>query len=375
MSQFRLPKYFLVVNVDWFFLSHRLQLALRMKQEGFHVFILAKDTGRRREIENYGLNFINIDFDRSGKNPIKELVLISELKRLYKKYQPSIIHHVTIKPAIYGSIAAKSLPNTRVVNAISGLGFNFIDGRDGIVQKLLRRLMQYAFSKQVNFIFQNPDDRQLYANMGFLRGNKHCLIKGAGVDAKAFYYVPALSKSKLKVVVTARMLYDKGIIEFIEAANILKERWQGKAVFCLAGDVDLANPAGIPEDKLKELLVADYIEWVGYCSDVQSFLIQSDIACLPSYREGLPKSLIEAMAIGRPIVTTDVPGCRECVDDGYNGFLVPAKDPVALAVALEKLLSDSSLRQKMGASSRSKMERELSLEKVLNDTVAFYESI
>jgi hypothetical protein len=148
MSQFRLPKYFLVVNVDWFFLSHRLQLALRMKQEGFHVFILAKDTGRRREIENYGLNFINIDFDRSGKNPIKELVLISELKRLYKKYQPSIIHHVTIKPAIYGSIASKSLPNARVVNAISGLGFNFIDGRDGIVQKLLRRLMQYAFSKQ-----------------------------------------------------------------------------------------------------------------------------------------------------------------------------------------------------------------------------------
>ncbi len=375
MSNSIARKYFLVVNVDWFFLSHRLELALKMKSEGYDVFILTKNSGRREEIEQHGLKFINIDFERSGKNPLKELALVTELKRLYKHHRPAIIHHVTIKPAIYGSIAAKGLTGTKVVNAISGLGFNFIEGRDGLVQKLLRRLMKYAFSKNVNFIFQNPDDQQLYRQMGFLKNNKHCLIKGAGVDAEKYTYVLPQPKARIVVVVTARMLYDKGIAEFIAAAGILKEKWQDKATFLLAGDIDLANPAGIPEAVIKASLIDDYLCWIGYSKNVQQLLIDADIACLPSYREGLPKSLIEAMAVGRPIVTTNVPGCRECVDEGVNGFLVPAKDATSLASALERLLADEHLRAKMGEQSREKMVRELSLEKVLKDTIAFYESI
>jgi len=369
-------KYFLVVNVDWFFLSHRLALALEMKRLGYEVYILTKDTGRKDEIIKKGLNFIDVDFERSGKNPLKELNLINTLGKLYKRYNPSIIHHVTIKPVVYGSIAAKKLRGAKVVNAVSGLGFNFIDGRNGLLQKMLRRLMKYAFSGKVNFIFQNPDDLDMYRQMGFLRKDNYRLIKGAGVDAAEFPYTPPQpNKEKLLVVTTARMLYDKGINELIEAAHMLREKLYGKVCFLLVGDLDKDNPAGIEKDILVSRLVPGYIEWLGHKKDVREVLIPSDIVCLPSYREGLPKSLIEAMAVGRPIITTDAPGCRECVDHQVNGILVPVKSVKELAAAIETLAGDDNMRIYMGKASRDKMVRELSLEKVLKDTIAFYDAI
>lgn len=366
-----------IVNVDWFFISHRLPLAVRMKELGHNVFILAKDSGKRQEIESYGIKFINIDFERSGKNPAKEIKVIINILRYFIKYKPHIVHNVTIKPALYSTIAWKIYGNKkiRIVNAISGLGYNFIGGRNGAVQRILKKLMNFTFEKEVSFIFQNPDDLNVYRELGYLHNNKFKLIKGAGVDSGQFLFSKPVIKDKLHVVLTARMLKDKGIMEFIYAAKILEEAWRGRVLFRLVGDLDSHNPAGILESELIASLVDDYIIWEGYQSDIQSILIESDIVCLPSYREGLPKSLIEAMAVGRPIVTTDVPGCRECVEDNFNGFLVAAKDSEALADKIEVLLNNEQLRLRMGANSRSKMVNELSLDKVLKDTCEFYDEI
>jgi len=365
---------FYIVNVDWFFLSHRLQLALAMKNSGYDVYILTKDSGRRKEIEENGLHFIDIDFDRSGKNPLKEFLIIREFLKHIKKHKPSIVHNVTIKPALYGSIAAKiyGKPNLKIVNAISGLGYNFIGDRQGPVQRVLKKLMNFAFNKNVNFIFQNPDDMALYKQLGYLQNNKFKLIKGAGVDSVEFQFHDPIEKDQLQIVLTARMLKDKGVIEFTEAAKILKSEWNSKVLFRLIGDIDTSNPAGLEKSELRKLELPNYIVWEGYRKDIRAVLIDADIVCLPSYREGLPKSLIEAMAIGRPIVTTDVPGCRECVEENYNGFLVPSQNSIELARALEVLLLSSELRLEMGKNSRKKMLKELSLDKVISDTVAFY---
>lgn len=370
------PRIFYIVNVDNFFLSHRLPLALEAQKEGYEVFILTRDTGGRKIIEEQGLQFINIPFERSGTNPFRDFSIIVLLTRLIRQYQPAIIHNVTIKPAIYGSIAARyAKKGTTIVNAISGLGYNFINGRDGTVQKVLKRLIGYAFKSGVNFIFQNQDDCHLYQSFGLLNNNRYQIIKGAGVDGSVFKFQEPIEKQKLEILITTRLLYDKGVMEFLEAAWLLASRWEGKAKFIIAGDIDNGNKACIPEKIISGYLKEGFIEWVGFQKDVRPFLIESDIVCLPSYREGLPKSLIEAMAIGRPIVTTDVPGCRECVDEGVNGYLVPVKNVNSLAIALEKLLSNYDLRISMGKASRHKMEAELSLEKVVSETMIFYKKL
>lgn len=367
---------FYIINVDTFFLSHRLPLALAARNQGYNIFILTRDTGERQRIEADGLHFIPIDFDRSGTNPFKDILIIFHIFRLIRKYKPVLLHNVTIKPAIYGSIAARyANRGTKVINAISGLGYNFIGGRDGLVQKILRRLISFAFKSGVNFIFQNEDDCRLYKSLGLLAHNGYRIIKGSGVDGTVFTYQPPVEKKMLEVVITSRLLYDKGIVEFMNAALLLKDKWTGKAKFIIAGDIDQGNKASISGGDLKKYLVDDYLIWIGFQKHVKPLLIESDIVCLPSYREGLPKSLIEAMAIGRPIVTTDVPGCRECVNEGENGFLVPARNTEGLAAAIDKLLYDQQLRLRMGEASRKKMEMELSLQQVVGETMKFYDEL
>lgn len=364
---------FFIVNVDWFFLSHRLPLALAAIKQGYDIYLITRDTGQRSNIEKQGINFISIPFDRSGMNPVKDLCLIFKICRLIKRHRPDIIHNVTIKPAAYGTIAAKFAGESpKVINAISGLGYNFIDGRNGPVQTLLNSFLSYAFRGGVTFIFQNDDDRLVYSRKGLLEKNEYRIIKGSGVDAASFKFQPPVQKGYLIVGLTARLLFDKGIIEFIEAAQQLEGKWKGKAKFVIAGNEDPNNKACISVAQLQKMLIPGYIEWVGFQDDIQSFLVQSDIICLPSYREGLPKSLVEAMAVGRPIVTTDVPGCRECVENRVNGYLVPVKNSSALADAIQSLLLDEGTRLEMGKASRRKMEAELSLDQVIKETLDIY---
>lgn len=365
-----------VVNSDWFFLSHRLPLAIEAMQRGYHVLLVSKNTGKRTEIESFGIEFIDIDFDSSSKNPLKDFKLIWTLGGIYNQHNPLIIHHVTIKPVLYGSIAARFFGKNKpmVVNAVAGLGYVFTDNTRYVMRFLVRILMNIAFKyKAIKFIFQNQDDFEFYQKLGFANSINHAIIKGSGVNEQLFQYALPVPKAKIRVLFSGRMLLDKGAREFISAAMVLKDKWQGKVEFVLAGGTDANNPSTMHEAELFGIHIPGYLTWLGHIENMHEQCIQSDIVCLPSYREGLPKSLVEAMAIGRPIVTTNTAGCRSCVDDGVNGYLVPVKTIIELAAAIEQLLLDEGLRLQMGEASRQKMLRELTLEKVISQTFHFYQ--
>ena len=370
-------KLLFVVNVDWFFISHRLPLAEEAIRRGDEVYLITKNTGRMDELKHAGFQCFEIDFERSGKNPVKELNLISKLARLYKIIQPDLIHHITLKPSIYGTLAAKrSRSSARIINAVSGLGYTFTAGRRSLSKIILTSLLKLAFSdKKTNFIFQNPDDLNVYKRFGFLNNLNNIIIKGAGVDENVFYYREPHRRdtNKIRVVLLARMLKDKGVLEFIQAGYILKETLQERLEFVLVGGIDEFNPAAITADTLNKLCDNVFINWLGHRSDVIEIYDQADIVCLPSYREGLPKSLVEAMAIGRPVITTDAIGCRECVEDGVNGFLVPIGNHIILADRIRTLVLDKELRIKMGEASRNKMVQEMSLNNAIKMTFDFYE--
>lgn len=364
-----------VVNVDWFFVSHRLPLAIEAIKRNKKVVLIGKNTGCFGDLEKIGIKCLDLDVKRSGINPIYEFKILSKLISLYKEIDPDLIHHITIKPSIYGSIAFKKAKiNAKVINAITGLGYNFIKNRFfSFNRKFLSFLMKYAFrNKKVNFIFQNPDDLLFYQNLGLIENN-FTIIKGSGVDKKVFKNSKIKKNKKIKVVLAARMLKDKGIFEFINAANLLREKYEKKIEFILVGGIDTENPARISKKILNNLCDNTYIIWLGYQTQIKKIYENADIVCLPSYREGLPKSLVEAMAMSCPIVTTDAVGCRECVDENINGFLVPIGDSLILSKKIEILVNNTKLRLKMGKMSRKKMINEMSLKYVIDETFKFYE--
>lgn len=369
-----MKKIVFVINVDWFFVSHRLPLALEALKRNYDVYLATKDTSCKKKLIEHGIKVIDIDFERSGKNPVKELSLITKLTKIYKEIKPDIIHHITLKASIYGAIAARRAKSkANIINAVSGLGYAFTSNRKSLSTVFLKGLLRWAFADQKsNFIFQNPDDQAFYNKLGFLNGKNFVIIRGSGVDENEFAFLEPVKKERLVVVLVARMLKDKGVKEYIEAAGVLKKEFARKAEFWLVGGIDEHNPAHITEQELREKCDPGYINWLGHRSDVKDIYQQSDIACLPSYREGLPKSLIEAMAIGRPIVTTDAIGCKECVDEGINGFKVPVKDHQLLSERLRALLLDEDLRLKMGKASRDKMANEFSLKEVVTQTFRLY---
>lgn len=372
----KMKRLFFVTNVDWFFISHRLPLALNAIQQGYEVYLLSRDTGEKQFLVEKGIQFIDVPFDRSGSNPVHELKCIFLLFKNYKKHQPDIIHHVTLKAALLGSVAAKLSGQRNVVNAISGLGYNFTDGRNGGLQKLIKLLIRIAFkSKHFSFILQNPDDVAMIEGLNLIPSSRIFLIKGSGVDLNKFVYSKAPNNIPLKVLFPARILLDKGVMEFINAAKQLYEDFSGKVKFVLAGDCDKENRAVLGEKELKSLLIPNYLEWIGYQKDMIPIYENCDIVVLPSYREGLPKALIEACAIGRSIITTDVPGCRECVRWGYNGCLVPVKDAESLADAIKTLLLDGRMRINFGLNSRILAEEEFSIDKVIQSTFDIYHSL
>jgi glycosyltransferase involved in cell wall biosynthesis len=372
-----LKKIFIVVNVDWFFLSHRLPIALKALDQGYDVTIIAKDTGRSCDILKYRLSFINIPVSRSGISFLAEMRTVYQLFRIYLKNKPDIVHHVTLKISIYGSIAARFAKIKRVINAISGLGYNFTNGRESIINRVLFILMKYAFKSDGGkfFIFQNKDDSAYFLEKGLVTETNYKIIKGSGVDLKKFYFSTTIEKQKLKILLSARMLYDKGVVEFINASKILYENYNNKIEFVLAGPLDYDNPASINETKLRSYLVPGYLTWIGYSDNIIYHLRDSDIVILPSYREGIPKSLIEACAVGRPIITADAVGCRECVIEGYNGFLVPLKDEKVLAQKIEILVNDSDLRRRMGIASRDMAVKYFSLDDVVLSTLSIYKKL
>lgn len=365
-----MPKLLFLVTEDWYFVSHRLALAIAARRAGFDVAVATRFGSHRRAIEDAGLRAIPFEMNRRGLNPLALLREAVELAGIYRRERPDVVHLVALRPVVVGGLAARMAGVSRVVSAVTGMGFLFTDGgRLPWIRKAVQRTLPWLLSRGLTIV-QNDDDARQLAAFG-LRPDRLRLIAGAGVDTKRF--APgAMSAGAPVVMMASRLLRDKGIAEFVAAARTLRGR---DARFVLVGAIDADNPAAISELEIKQWADEGVVEWWGHCDDMAATLAQADIVCLPSYREGLPKVLLEAMACGKPCVTTDVPGCREAVHHEDNGLLVPAKDAAALASAIGRLLDHPDQRQRMGARGRQRAVEEFSQERVIEATLAVYREV
>ncbi len=364
-----------VVTEDWYFLSHRLPLARAARNAGYDVVVLTRVNAAREKILEEGFRLIPMDFSRASRSVLNEIRIVLELIRVYRKEKPLLVHHVSIKPVVHGTLAARIARVPAVVNALTGLGYIFSSEmpKARILKKIMIPLLRLLLNAERSWvILQNRDDKEYLQKLGVLRRNATSVIRGSGVDLQAFSPRNPSGEGVL-VVFASRMLGDKGIREFVAAAAHLKR--SSKARFALVGDTDPENPSAVPAQQLACWSREYGIEWWGKRDDMAEVLNQADIVCLPSYREGLPKVLIEAAACGRPIVATDVPGCREIVEHEQNGLLVPVRDPQALARALKRLIEDESLRLKMGHRGREIACAGFAVERVIEQTLAGYQRL
>ena len=370
----RMPKLIIFVSEDWYFWSHRLPLAVAAKEAGYEVVVITRVSSYGHAIREHGFALIPIRMTRRTLSPLRELSALREIIGIYSRLQPDVVHHVAIKPVLYGSIAARIAGVSGVVNALTGLGWLFSDSKGG--PAALRALVSAAFRvllKRGEVLVQNPDDLKTIAGFGIDDG-AISVIKGAGVELDRF--VPSEEPAGIPIVLLAsRMLWCKGVQEFVDAARLLKDAGV-RARFVLVGTPDEENPSAVPEQTLRDWNDQGVVEWWGRSDDMPQIFAQANAVCLPSfYREGVPKVLIEAAACARPIVTTDTPGCREVVRDRENGLLVPPRDVPALADAIGQLIAHPEDRKRMGALGRQIAEAEFSVETVVDSTLAIYQKV
>jgi glycosyltransferase involved in cell wall biosynthesis len=362
-----------VVNEGGFFISHRLPLAIAAAKQGYEVHVAIPVTSRDAALTSRDdLRVHHVPLDRAGTRWSTELRTLAALINLYRDVRPDVVHHVTVKPILYGSIAARMTGVPAVVNAVSGLGYLFL--AKGTRATMRRRAVKWAYRRALNHsrqktIFQNRDDADKFVAEGVVSPASVVLIRGSGVDLDQFRPQPEPPGIPI-VMLASRLLWDKGVGEFVRAARQLIG--EGVAArFVLVGDIDV-NRSSVSGDQLNEWCESKVVEWWRYQSDMPATLAQASIVCLPSYREGLPKVLIEAAASGRAIVTTDVPGCRDVVRHNDNGLLVPAGDSEALAGALKSLVDDPDTRHRMGVRGRARAEGEFGIDYVVESTLAVY---
>ena len=365
-----------LVTEDWYFCSHRLPLAVAASAAGYEVVVATRVSVHAEQIRAAGLQLVPLGLSRRGQNPLRELASVAEIVRVYRRVRPDIVHHVALKPVLYGSLAARFSRVPAVVNALAGLGYVFSSA--DLKARVLRPVVRAAYHLLLDgsnrrLIVQNPDDRDLFSRDGLVDPSRIHLIRGSGVELSRFAATPEPDGLPL-VILPARMLRDKGVEEFVAAARSLKQQGIG-ARFALVGDPDPENPAAIGEATLRRWHCEGVVEYWGWREDMTAVLRECHLVCLPSYREGLPKALIEAAASARAIVTCDVPGCRDVVTEGDNGLLVPPRDSAALANALRRLIVDPQLRARMGARGRQRAVAEFSVEHVITDTLSVYRQL
>jgi glycosyltransferase involved in cell wall biosynthesis len=366
-----------VVNDTAFFVSHRLPVAIAAQNAGYEIVLAALDTGGLDVVRAHRITYYPLAIDRTGLNPLRDFRLLWQLVRLIRAVRPTIMHTVTIKPVLYGGIAARWLKVPSLVSAVSGLGLVFVGGdrKTSSVRWAARALYRLALGHRNSCaIFQNPDDRRYMVAAGLTSSERTVLIRSSGVDVTVFQPSPPPPGPAI-VIMPARLLWPKGVGEFVEAARLLRQG--GVAVrMALVGEPAVHNPASVPQSVIESWVEQGAIEWWGYQSDMPQVYARCHIVCLPSYYgEGVPRVLIEAAASGRPIVTTDVPGCREVVEHGANGLLVPPREPTALAEALRTLAHDPERRVEMGRRGRERAAAEFSLDRVVAATLAVYERL
>lgn len=374
-----------LVNDDSFFVSHRLALGEAMRDRGHDVVVAAGESAARQRIEDAGLRFVPLPFDRGGQSPTKDLATLARISDLYRRERPDLVHHVTIKPVLYGSVAARTLGVPAVVNAISGLGFVFTESeRDKARRTVLRAGIVQAYRAALGHpnsvtIFQNDDDRSRLVDFGAAHPAPHrsVLFRGSGVDLTRFVPtpLPGPEAGDPIVMLPARLLWDKGVGELVEAARLL--RAEGiHARFVLAGATSPSNPVSVQEDQLRAWEREGVIEWWGHSKDMPATLAKATLVVLPSfYREGLPLALAEAAAAGRPVVTTDMPGCRDAVIPGETGWIVPPRDVQALARTIRRALANPAELARRGAAGVVLARHEFDKAKIVADHVAVYDRL
>lgn len=369
-------KILFVVNAPEFFISHRLQLAVAAQKAGYEVHIASAHGAAVSQIEAEGFHHHAVSFARSGQNPLVELRTLVSLVKLFRQIKPDLVHLITIKPVLYGGLAARLSQVQGVVSAVSGLGTVFL--AESLLGKarrwLIGKLYTAAFQQNnLAVIFQNPDDRDTLLSIGALSEQNVRLVRGSGVSLQEYPYLPE-PEGKPVIVMAARLLRDKGVFEFVEAARELRHR--GVAVnMKLIGSADPGNVSSVTQAELDAWEEEGAVELLGFRSDIAEQYASANIVCLPSYREGLPKGLVEAAACGRAVVTTDVPGCRDAITPGETGLLVPVKDSSALADAIQALVDQSRLRKKMGAAGRALAEEEFAIEKIVDQHLQIYRGV
>ena len=371
----RRPVLLYVVNVAWFFCLHRLPLARAAREAGFTVHVAtAPDFAEHvAQIKAHGLIFHPLRLQRGRWSVREEARLTLQLRALYRELRPDVVHHVTIKPVLCGTLAARLTAVPAIVNSMSGLGFVYTATdrwaglRRHVVELSYRALLA---SRAIRVIFENSDDLRMFIDRRLVDSRQAVLIRGVGVDLERFRLAPARSGVPL-VVLPGRMLWDKGVREFCAAAALV--RASGIAArFVLVGGLDDGNPSAVPESWLREQERGGAVEWWGQRQDMTAVYAAAHIVCLPSYREGLPTVLVEAAACGCALVTTDVPGCREVVRDGDTGLLVPPRDPQALAQALGTILLDAPQRARFSERAHERIVAEFSAAQVASSTNALY---
>lgn len=368
-----LMKLLFIVNVDWFFISHRLPIALAAIENGYEVHLACGITNRKNELEALGIIVHPLSISRSGTSLLKEFKVIKEMNTVVKNVSPDTVHLVTIKGAVYGGLVTRFKKIKVRVASISGLGFVFID--KGIKARILRFLVTKLYrialnSPNTKVIFQNENDKSIFIENKIIKPKQSLIIRGSGVNLDTYKYLPEPSGEKV-VMFLARLLKDKGLVEFCEAAKTLKKSgFKGR--FVLVGDIDLHNPNSITQTELNNYVSSGYIEHWGYSNNVPEIIAQSHIMVLPSYREGLPKSLIEAAACGRAVITTDVPGCRDAITANETGVLIPIKSSQAIVKAIQTLCDSNDERIAMGKKGRQLAESCFDISDVINIHLKLY---
>lgn len=372
-------KILLFANTEWYLYNFRLSLIRAIRDAGAEVVLVSPPGPYGERLVEQGFRWRILPMERRSLNPLSELSTIRALAAIYREEKPDLVHHFTIKPVVYGSIAARLAGVPYRVNAVTGLGHVFID--KGWLVSLIRPLVGVLLKLSLNahnslLILQNNDDRELFLANALIDPRHIRIIRGSGVNTTRFApreRQPA-PDGRIRILLATRLLWEKGIGEYVEAARALRQ--QGLDVrFLMGGSADAGNPAAVSARDIEDWVKEGVIEALGHIEDMAAAMDAADIVVLPSYREGTPKVLLEAAASGLPIVTTDVPGCREVVDDGVNGLLVPPRDPAALAAAIRALCTNPDARRAMGAAGRAKMLAEFDEKLVIGNTMDVYREL
>lgn len=387
-----MPRIALTSNTDFSLYYFRMGLIRALLARLYEVHIVCPDGEYIQEFTKEGVQHHTLYVDRKGTNPINEARTLWQLYKIFKKGKFDIVHNFTVKPNIYGNIAAKAAGVPTVMNSVTGLGYVFTEGgmRKRLLRMLVVNLYRFAFKYSRKVIFLNEDDYGLFEKYRIVDSGKGTVIESEGVDVEKFSCANlnqnrlehmrqelGMTERRRQVVVTliSRLIWDKGVREFVEAARTLKPLYPD-VLFLLVGPIDAGNPAAVSEQFLQKVEKEGLLKYLGERKDIPEILCISDIVTLPSYyREGIPRVLLEAMSMERPIVTTDSVGCREVVEEGKNGFLVPVKDHTALASAIERLINDEELRIKMGKYGREKVLREFDERLIVSQTMEIYDRI